>query len=97
MVSINSIVVATKEQASSDVDGEAVLLNLQSGVYYGLNSVGANIWNLLQEPKRVSEIRDFILAKYQKVEAQQCDRDILALLQEMETEGLIEVKDEAIA
>ena len=91
MVSISSSVVATSEQASSDLEGEAVILNLKSGAYYGLNAVGARIWNLLQEPRTVSEIRDTLLAEYE-VEPQQCDRELLALLQQLEAEGLIELR-----
>jgi len=54
-----------------------------------------SIWNLIQEPKAVSEVRDVILAKYD-VEPEQCDRDVLALLEELATEGLIEVRDAAV-
>lgn len=72
MVSNCSRVVATKEQVSSVLAGEAVILDLKSGVYYGLNDVGARIWNLLQEPRKVDEIRDTLLAEY-SVEPEQCD------------------------
>ncbi len=96
MVSRDSSVVATSEQASSELEGEAVILNLKSGLYYGLNPVGASIWNLLQQPRTVSEIRDAILAEY-SVEPQQCERDLLELLQQLEALGLIEVKNEAAA
>ena len=48
MVSRNSIVVAAKERTSSDLGGEAVILNLKSEVYYPLNPVGASVWNLSQ-------------------------------------------------
>jgi hypothetical protein len=96
MVTKHSTVVVAKEQISSNLDGEEVILNIQSGVYYGLNPVGASIWNLIQQPKTVSEIQDAILSKYE-VEPEQCDRDLLVMLQEMEAEGLIEVSDETVA
>ncbi|MEQ8998372.1 MAG: lasso peptide biosynthesis PqqD family chaperone [Coleofasciculus sp. B1-GNL1-01] len=95
-VSMSSIIVASQEQRSSDLTGETVILNLKSGMYYGLSAVGVSIWNLIQEPKAVSEVRDGILAKYD-VEPEQCDRDVLALLEELATEGLIEVRDAAVA
>jgi len=94
-VSMSSIIVASQEQRSSDLTGETVILNLKSGMYYGLSAVGVSIWNLIQEPKAVSEVRDVILAKYD-VEPEQCDRDVLALLEELATEGLIEVRDAAV-
>jgi len=91
-----STVVAVKEQVSSEINGESVILHLQSGVYYGLNPVGASIWNLIQQPKTFKEVRDTILAEYE-VEPEECERDILSLLQELASHGLIEVKDEAAA
>jgi hypothetical protein len=92
MISIESKVVATQHQVSCDLQGEAAILNLENGVYYGLNPVGARIWELVQEPRSVVEIRDTILEEYE-VEEEQCQNDLLQLLREMETHGLIEVRD----
>jgi hypothetical protein len=96
MLSGASSIVASKEQASSSLDGEAVILNLNSGIYYTLNAVGASIWNLIQEPRTVNDIRNAILAEYE-VESAQCERDLVALLQQLEAEGLIEVRHAAPA
>lgn len=86
----SSIVTATKEQVGSEVAGEAIILNLQSGMYYGLNPVGARIWHLIQEPKTVDVIRQTLLEEY-AVEPEICDRDLQALLQELLSHGLVEV------
>ncbi|MGJ5675502.1 MAG: lasso peptide biosynthesis PqqD family chaperone [Nostochopsis sp.] len=96
MITKHSTVVVAKEQTFLDVDGEAVILNLKSGVYYGLNTVGASIWNLIQQPKTLSEIQDALLAEYE-VEPEQCDREVLAILQQLEAQGLIEESHEAPA
>lgn len=93
-ISWHSIVVAAKDQVFCDLAGEAVILNLKSGVYYGLDAVGGQIWNLLQVPITVSNIRDALLKEYD-VEASQCECDLLALLQQLATEGLIEINSEA--
>lgn len=73
---------------------EVVTLALNSGQYYGLEDVGARIWEIIQKPKTVKEIRDSILNDY-AVEPGRCERDLLAVLQEMADEGLVEVKNEA--
>ena len=44
----NTTVVAIADQASVDLDDEAAILNLKTGVYFGLNEVGAWIWRLIQ-------------------------------------------------
>ncbi len=95
-ISGRSIVVVSKDQVSADLTGEAAILDLKSGVYYGLDAVGARIWDLLQEPKTVNDIRDAILEEYD-VEPERCERDLLTLLQELAAAGLIEARDETTA
>jgi hypothetical protein len=88
----HSVVVATKDQVSCDLAGEAAILNIKSGVYYGLNPVGARIWDLMQQPRKVAEIQDEITNEYE-VEPERCSRDLVALLEKLFAEGLIEVRD----
>jgi hypothetical protein len=94
MITPSSIVVAAQDQVSSDLSGEAVILNLATGVYYGLDDVGARIWGLLRQPCSVDVIRDAIVGEYD-VDPDRCERDLLALLQELAAARLIEVKDVA--
>ncbi|HLJ24911.1 MAG TPA: PqqD family peptide modification chaperone [Candidatus Acidoferrales bacterium] len=91
-ISDRSVVVAAKDQVSCDLAGEAAILNIKSGVYYGLDPVGARIWNLVQEPRKVLEIQDAITNEYE-VEPEQCARDLVGLLEKLLAEGLIEVKE----
>ncbi len=88
----SSVVVATKDQVSSDLAGEAIVLSLRTAMYYGLDQVGARIWELVREPARVADIRDAIAREYD-VELERCERDVLDLLRQLATEGLIEVRD----
>lgn len=91
-ISTDTTVVATSEQVSSDLAGESVILNLKTGMYFGLNEVGASIWNLLQQPRSVQDICDHILDQYE-VESDQCEQDVLRLLNELAESELIEIKD----
>ena len=43
---INSTVVVSKNVVFCDLEEEIAMLNLNDGVYYGLDPVGARIWNL---------------------------------------------------
>jgi Coenzyme PQQ synthesis protein D (PqqD) len=89
-ISRNSVVVASKEQVSCDLGGEAAILNLKNSVYYGLDPVGARAWNLLQEPRSIQEVRNRLLEEFE-VEPARCESDLLALLERMLAEGLIEI------
>jgi hypothetical protein len=91
-ITLSSRVSAAKDQISSSLGDEEVILHLQSGTYYGLNEVGTRIWHLLQKPKPVSEIYEQLLLEYE-IDAGQCERDVLALLQQLADQHLIEVDD----
>ena len=86
-------VVATKEQIACNLEGESVILNFKDSAYYGLDEVGTYIWNLIQEPKTISEVEKSILDKY-NVEAKTCEKDLTTLLEQLKEKGLIEIKSE---
>ena len=92
MISSSTIVVAAKDQVFCDLGGEAAILSLHSGIYYGLNAVGAFIWNLIQEPARVEDLCAALSAEYD-VEQDVCDHDVKRLLGELLEQKLIEVRD----
>ncbi len=85
-------VVASMQQVAADMGGEAVILNMQSGVYFGLNNVGARVWELVQQPVSVQTVQQTILTEYD-VDAERCDHDIQTLLAKLIDAGLIQVLD----
>jgi hypothetical protein len=93
-LSFDSIVVASSKQVSCPLGEESAILNLKNSVYYGMNAVGTRVWTLLKEPKKVADVRDAIVDEYD-VDAGRCGRDVLALLEQMRDEGLIEVRETA--
>ncbi len=85
------VVVVAQDLVSADLEREAVILNLKDGVYYGLDPMGARIWNLIQQPRSVTEIIETLLEEYE-VDPQRLSNDLLGLLKEMAARGLIEVR-----
>lgn len=90
-ISLDAQVVSNKSVVSCDLDGEAAMLNMDDGVYYGLNTVGASVWNHIQEPISVQEVVELILEEYD-VEQDRCQADVVKLLEELLEKGLIEKK-----
>ena len=84
-----TVLVAARDQVSAQVEGEAVILNLADSVYYGLDGVGARVWELLREPRSVAELRDAITAEY-AVDGETALRDLLVLLDELSARGLVQ-------
>ncbi len=72
-----------------DLDGEAVLLDLDSGRYFGLNATGVRIWTLLGEGAEMATIRDLLAAEY-ALAAEELFADISELCANLEAEGLVE-------
>lgn len=91
-----TIVVAGKNQLFCDLGGEAAILNTRTGMYYGLDAVGARVWSLIQRPQTVQNVTETLLNEYD-VEPGRCERDLLALLNQLFAEGLIEVQDRTAA
>lgn len=91
-ISLTSKIIAVSEQVSSDLGDELIILDLKGGMYYGLNPVGARVWELIQEPIAVINIRDMILSEYD-VDLTRCEGDLFSLLHELQSRGLIEVNN----
>lgn len=87
----SSVVVATSRQVFVEVDGEFIILNTDTGMYYGLEEVGAHLWRRLQQPAAVADLCAAVTVDYD-VDAARCERDITSLLEHMAAEGLVEVR-----
>jgi len=87
----DTTVVVSPDQVSTSVGEEAVILGAQAGQYFGLSEVGARIWALLQTAQPVTELCAQICAEYD-VQADTCERDVIALLEELHAKGLIDVR-----
>jgi hypothetical protein len=71
-----------------DLDGEAVLLDLSSGIYFGLNEVGTRVWQMVGEGRGEAEIVAALAAAYE-ADAAIIDRDVARLLEDLRARRLI--------
>ena len=81
---------AVHDQVSCNLEGEAVILHLGSGTYFGLNEVGCRVWSMIQQPRSYEEILSQILEEYE-VDPARLESDIGELLQKMSEAGLIQI------
>jgi coenzyme PQQ synthesis protein D (PqqD) len=70
------------------IDGEAVIINLDSGNYYSLVEVGSFIWGLVEKGASASEVQQVVLQTYQG-DATDIDRGVQELLAQLQQENLI--------
>ncbi len=87
-----STLVAVPDQVTADLQGEAVILQMESGMYYGLDTVGVRVWELLQKPLAFGDLKAALLEEFD-VEPDTCERDVLELLQSLVDAKLVEVVD----
>lgn len=78
----------TEQVVASELDGEAVLLNLTTEEYYSLNDVGTRMWELTDGQHTIGDIVETILSEYD-AERDAVTADVLALFDELAEEGLI--------
>lgn len=71
-----------------EIEGEAVLLDLDSGVYFGLNEVGTRIWRLLVDGCDPAVMAERLAADYD-ASPDVIARDITRVLDELRARGLI--------
>ena len=96
MLTVNSVIVASKGIETADLDGEAVLLDVNSGIYYGLSGVGVRVMELIRVPTLIQEVLDTLVSEYD-VQMDRLQRDVLAFLQDMEERELIRIHQGEVA
>lgn len=83
-----AMVVRNTGFVEAEVDAEIVALNVEKGVCYGLNPVGAHIWRMLANPICVADICKALVSEY-LVDPETCESEVLDLLAELRAEGMI--------
>ena len=73
-------VILPAQVMARQVGDETVILDLTSGTYYGLDPVGARIWQLMAEGQTLVKVCEVMLAEYE-VTREDIERDVLALVQ----------------
>jgi hypothetical protein len=92
----STIVVRVAGLCAGELDGEAVLMSVDQGRYYGMDPIGTRIWGLIENPVAVSDICDQLRKEY-KVTPEDCERDVLTFLNELAEANLLRVIDDTPA
>ena len=73
----------------SSVDDERVVLDTDSEIYYGLNEVGAHLWEQLEKPRSVDELVTSTAEEFD-VATSECREDVRSFLADLLDVGLVE-------
>ncbi|ANF95853.1 lasso peptide biosynthesis PqqD family chaperone [Paenibacillus bovis] len=80
---------------ASDMNGEKVMLDIESGKYYNLGAIGGRIWDISEKPVTVDEIVAVLVQEYD-VAQDVCKQQVSVFVEKMLQEGLVEVNGAAV-
>ena len=95
-VALEDTVVVSKDAIWCDLKGEVVVLQLSSGVYFGLEGVGPEMWQCMQVPCTVAEVADQLISRFD-VDPEICRSSTLAFIGELAQRELVLVRKSAVA
>jgi hypothetical protein len=76
------------------IDGEAVIINLASGMYYSLNGSGSAVWELIEKGCTLAETSGAVQSAF-NISAETAERDVSRLWENLLAENLVVVSDDA--
>jgi hypothetical protein len=93
---MDKLSLANRVKISDDVlfqelQGEAVLLDLKTGVYFGLDKVGTRVWALLGEQASLTGVVNAMIQEFDVTEGV-CTTDVLALVERLNEQGLLAIE-----
>jgi Coenzyme PQQ synthesis protein D (PqqD) len=92
-LSLESRVCWAKDVLFRNLDGEAVLVNLNTSTYFGLDPIGTRVWELIGERRRLADVLQGVLDEFDVTE-DRARRDLLDLAAELMASDLICADDE---
>ncbi len=90
--SLNDRALVPDAVITRELDGETILLNLETGIYFGLDSVGTDVWRAIGTVGTLGEALDLVQAEYD-VEPAVLQGDFLRLVDELLAKGLLQRVD----
>ena len=89
-ISLSTVVVADDRQVSVDLGEETLVLHMETGGYYSLRKVAAEIWESLKTPIAAGTIAESLSRKY-GIPREQCEEDLLELLTDLRKRDLVRI------
>jgi len=81
---------------AANLGDELAVLDMSKSAYLGFNATAAQVWRLLQEPRSLDELCAALNAEFD-VDAQRCRQEVEALLQKLQSAGMIRISDGTMA
>ena len=94
MLNLGSIVQRDPEVMAAEAGQDLVMVNIANGMYYGVSDIARQVWVAIEQPKKVSDLIDDLLATHD-VDRARCEAETLSFLEDLLNERLLQVTNEA--
>ena len=89
--SLDTSVHIPKDVVFRELDGEAVILNLESGMYFGLDAIGTRIWRLVEEHGSLRAVWEAMQREFE-APGEALRSDLLTFIDELSAKGLVNLQ-----
>lgn len=88
IINLDTTVQRNTQIVCSEIDGEKVMMDINSGEYFGLDSVGARVWDLIEKPIKISVLVELLMQEFD-VSKDVCIEDTLEFINLLLEKNLI--------
>lgn len=86
-LTLDQTVAVSEDAVFRELDGESVVLNLESGMYFGLDAVGTTVWRAIEPKGTLRQALERVLAEFDAEQAA-AESDLLELAARLIDKGL---------
>lgn len=91
MIETNTMLRRKSDLVESTMDGDTVMLDVESGHYFGLSGAGPHVWALLEDDRRAGALVDSVREEFAVSAGDDVQADVMAFLHELLDKGLVKV------
>lgn len=86
-----SILLRNNDIVFSEIDGETVMMDANFENYFGLDSIGTRVWQLLEEEISFGQLCEKLLNEYD-VNQETCLNDVVPFVQHLAEQEMIHIR-----
>lgn len=86
-----STILISKSVSTSEIDGEKIMIDFETGKYFMIKGVGNDIWDRIQAEISIDKLISSLLEEYD-IDRNTCETEVLEFLKQLNEYGFIEVK-----
>ena len=89
-MTINNTISRSDNFVFNEVDGELVMMNIETGAYASMNETGKSIWTMLDEPKTIDSVIITLMEEYE-IDRAACEADVLPFIENLAKAEILNV------